>query len=822
MFELESGAGDREARLMAGVFDGIRVLDLSWGIAGPMTTMLLADNGADVIRIERPGGDPFIESSGYHVWNRGKRSATIDLCSEEGCAAFRALVAGADVVIDSFSPGVTTQLGIDHESLAAINPRLITCSITAYGDHPAHRDRPGYDALVAARTGIFYDQKGRLGTAMEYIAGRSGPEPEFGKPENMVRGADREGPIFPRSTWPSIGATYYGMLGIAAALRARVVTGEGQWVTTSLLQGALAAVSLNWQRVENPDAPLYWMWPVDSRSIEGLFECSDGRWVHHWTVRPRWVLTSAEGETLESTELDTAYRDDPDRISMESDGLLSGYFLYPMLVEAFKKFPAAEWERAAEKAGVGCSVVRSPSEALAMQPFLDDGCVVEVQDPELGRVRYAGNLLEFSHTPSHVRGPSPRFGEHTDDVLAEAATARSTAPFPLSPTPLNYPLDGIRVLDLGLGVAGPYTGRALSDLGADVIKVNALYDSFWNGTHMGLGTNRGKRSIAINIKSEGGRSALEKLIESADVLTLNWRPGAAARLNLDYETLHAKYPRLIYCNTRGYEKGPRSDLPGTDQTIAALTGGEWEDGGCDSGNPPMWSRSNMGDTGNAMLAAIAITSALYHREVTGQGQAVATSIVNAGLLHNSYSWIHADGTPGDMRHIDAGQYGLSPLYRMYKGSDEDWFFLAAVTEEERRHLAKTIDASGGPDLEANDLVERLEALFATQPAAEWFEILDGAGVPVEVIDEDFCRTIFDDPVARDEELIVETPSKSVGRFEDPGLLVKVGPNGGIIRRGPCQCGEHTVEILNEHGYTEAEIAGLVALSAVGVAPGVGE
>ena len=470
---------------------------------------------------------------------------------------------------------------------------------------------------------------------------------------------------------------------------------------------------------------------------------------------------------------------------------------------------------------MGCSVVRSPSEALATQSFLDDGCVVEVEDPEVGRVRYAGNLLEFSHTPSHVRGPSPRLGEHTDDVLAEAATAPLTAPFPLSPTPLNYPLDGIRVLDLGLGVAGPYTGRALSDLGADVIKVNALYDSFWNGTHMGLGTNRGKRSIAINLKSEGGRAALEMLIAKADVLTLNWRPGAAARLNLDYETLHAKYPRLVYCNTRGYEKGPRSDLPGTDQTIAALTGGEWEDGGCDSGNPPMWSRSNMGDTGNAMLAAIAITSALYHRELTGQGQAVATSIVNAGLLHNSYSWIHADGTPGDTRHIDAGQYGLSPFYRMYQGSDEDWFFLAAVTEEERRHLAKTIDASGGPDLGANDLLERLEGLFATRPAAEWFEILDRAGVPVEVIDEDFCRTIFDDLVARDEQLIVESPSKSVGRFEDPGLLVKVGPNGGIIRRGPCQCGEHTVEILSEHGYSDDEIAGLVASSAIGVMPGVG-
>ena len=104
------------------------------------------------------------------------------------------------------------------------------------------RDRPGYDGLVAARTGLLYDQKGRRGTAMEYIIGRSGPEPEFDTPEGLVRGADRSGPIFPRTTWPSIGAAYFATLGIAAALRARQVSGVGQRVTTSLLQGALAAV----------------------------------------------------------------------------------------------------------------------------------------------------------------------------------------------------------------------------------------------------------------------------------------------------------------------------------------------------------------------------------------------------------------------------------------------------------------------------------------------------------------------------------------------------------------------------------------------------
>src|SRR5437588_4094218 len=131
-------------RRMPGVFDGLRVLDLSWGIAGPMTTMLLADNGADVTCIEPPGGDPFARQSGYRVWQRGKRRARLDLRSDEDRATFRALAGAADVVVESFSPGTTARLGIDYDSLRADNAALVYCSITGYGRDNRHCDRPGY------------------------------------------------------------------------------------------------------------------------------------------------------------------------------------------------------------------------------------------------------------------------------------------------------------------------------------------------------------------------------------------------------------------------------------------------------------------------------------------------------------------------------------------------------------------------------------------------------------------------------------------------------------------------------------------------------
>jgi crotonobetainyl-CoA:carnitine CoA-transferase CaiB-like acyl-CoA transferase len=307
---------------------------------------------------------------------------------------------------------------------------------------------------------------------------------------------------------------------------------------------------------------------------------------------------------------------------------------------------------------------------------------------------------------------------------------------------------------------------------------------------------------------------LDRLIERADVVTTNWRPGAAARLGIDFQTLRARFPRLVYCNTRGYEKGSRSDLPGTDQTAGALAGVEWEDGACDAGNPPLWSRSGMGDTGNGLLAAIAITAALYHRDRTGVGQEVSTSIVNAQLLHSSYAWIHADGTPAPWGRVDAGQHGLSPFYRLYECADGRWLFVAAVRPEHRRSLAAVVGEARIAVESPETAAAMLASGFADHPAAHWRELLDAGGVPAEVVDEEYCRALFDDPEARATQLVAETRAGSVGRFEDPGLLVNLSVTPGIVQRGPCLCGEHSREIMLELGYSSVEIDALASDRAI--------
>src|SRR5262249_20955088 len=197
--------------------EGVTVIDLSWGTAGAVTTMLLADRGATVVKVEPPGGDPCRSEAGYVVWNRSKRSVVLDLREPGDLDAFRDLAARADVLVESFAPGVTARLGIDEPTLHGLNDRLVYCSITGYGPAGALRDRPGYDGLVQARLGLQNEQPGL-----------------------------RPGPVFLHTPLPSFGAALLASAGIRAALVARDRISVGQWVETSLAQGALLWMTQVW------------------------------------------------------------------------------------------------------------------------------------------------------------------------------------------------------------------------------------------------------------------------------------------------------------------------------------------------------------------------------------------------------------------------------------------------------------------------------------------------------------------------------------------------------------------------------------------------
>jgi crotonobetainyl-CoA:carnitine CoA-transferase CaiB-like acyl-CoA transferase len=717
-----------------GAFDGLQVLELTSGIAGPMVGMMLADQGAVVTRIEAPD-DPLADLVGHRVWNRGKRSAVLDLRDANGREALLALAGQADVVLDSFRPGVMERLGLDHDALATRNRRLITCSLTAYGAGNEHSDRPGYEALVAARTGSQWAQRGGIMSTGDLGL------PEVDIPEGAEQAARPEGPIFSASPWMSINGFYHATLAIAAALVARERTGVGQHVEASMLSRAAFAPT-----TKRTGGATGNTWMNLRGAPRGLFECRDGRWVHQWPIKPQSIVDAAEHDRLEdAVPPEYAHRRiDPSRIGMEPENIIVLFHYLPLMQAAFKKFTADEWRAWGERVREGVQIVRTPEEALSDPLLLDDGCVVEVDDPELGPIRHLGIITELSASPGAVRGPAPRRGQHTEDVLHEASTA-TPAVAQANSTQIvagASPLAGVRILDIGLALAGPYGTSLLTDLGADVIKVNAPWDGPWLETGIGQMANRGKRSILLNLGKPNGLAAFLELAKTADVVTHNMRWGVAERLGVGYDDLRRHNRSIIYCASRGFDRvRSAANIPGTDQSGSALGGQEWEDGGCWRGGRPFFGTS-MGDLGNGFLAAIGIVEALYHRMRTGEGQLVETSILNACLATSSGTFAFPDGTGPDRPKLDAMQLGYHALYRLYDTAD-GWICVAAVTQAHWRRLCAAIarpdlaDDARFVDADArtandDDLTKLLEDIFAADSAKAWFAALDHAGVPIEV------------------------------------------------------------------------------------------
>ena len=350
------------------------------------------------------------------------------------------------------------------------------------------------------------------------------------------------------------------------------------------------------------------------------------------------------------------------------------------------------------------------------------------------------------------------------------------------------------MLDLGFAVAGPFGTQVLADLGANVIKVNAWRDPWWHAQHIAYGANRGKRSIGIDLKTPEGLGVFHRLVESGRRRALEH----AARRPQAAQVRRGRAPRdqpdIIYCHTRGFDRGPRSDSPGNDQTGCSLAGVTWEDGGCWDGGKPFWSLTSLGDTGNGFFSAIGVIQALYHRARTGEAQSVDTSILNAGLLVASMTALKADGTALPRPRLDRMQLGLGPLYRLYETKDS-WACIAAVTGSHREALAA---ATGiGPDALS---AEHLEPWFRARSGKDVFATLDDHGVPCELCDENFGRRIFDDPEMDAHELVVHQRHPKLGDFEHFGKTIHFSDTPGRISGPPPVCGQHTREILLEHGF----------------------
>ena len=754
----------------------------------------------------------------------------LDLKRASDHELFVQLAGNADVLIESFSPGTTARLGIDWPTLRERNPRLIYCSITGYGAQTNHAGRPGYDALVAARTGLQWEQRGPDGGAFGHAPTSELPLPEIQTGFADRGGPAREGPLFSSSRWPSLGACHLATTGIAAALYARERTGAGQLVETSLFQGAMASAAFVWQRLDHPEAPGYASWLLDARAPQESFLCSDGRWIHYALPSPRLVLSQRDKDQLSVDENTTGPRQDPDRLQLDIWELAIYWHYYPEMVKIFAQFPSEDWVALGAQVGAPIAPVRSTKEALDDSAYLVDGTVLEVASSDSGTTRQAGFAFSLESYPGLIRGPQPRAGEDTEAVRRESSSFRPNS----RPNgdgsgsrhrELQHPLSGIVVVDLGLAVSAPYGTQVLAQLGATVIKVHARYDGAGDSNQMIQATTRGKRSIAIDLKHPAGYEVVCRLVSGADVLQHNMRMGAAERLGLGYPAMARLNPRLVYSHIRGFERGARSERPANDQIVAGISGVQWEDGACANGGKPFWALTPMGDVGAGYLSATAVMLGLIARDRTGLGQNVSTSLLNACLLNNSYVCLDEEGRELRQPELDRDHRGVGALDMLYPTAS-DWICIEAVLPD---HWPRLCRAIGRPDLaidprfgtaerrEANryELARLLESVFLTQKAAFWVELLDQHDVPCEQSRQVTLDDLFDDEELASLGWTSSYVHPELGRFDQGGLLVGMSLTPGRNHLRSPAVGEHTRDILAEYGYTNKEISRLVSLGVVG-------
>jgi crotonobetainyl-CoA:carnitine CoA-transferase CaiB-like acyl-CoA transferase len=376
---------------------------------------------------------------------------------------------------------------------------------------------------------------------------------------------------------------------------------------------------------------------------------------------------------------------------------------------------------------------------------------------------------------------------------------------------MTGPLDGVRCIDFSQVIAGPYGSAVLSDYGASVVKVEPLQGELWRGVGGAggfLAFNRGKRSLPIQLQTPEGREIFYQLVRNSDVLIENFRPGVMERLKLDYHTLAAINPRLIYVSVTAFgPTGPYAHRPGFDPLLQAMTGTERAQGG--KHNPPVFLRIPITDHFTALLQAASVTCALFNRERTGLGEHLNLSLLRSGIFINADAFTRYEGRP-ERPLPDKGQYGLGPLDRMYQASDGEWLFLLVEDDGERWQKLRSVPAlsriAEDARNDAEALSAELEAAFKTRPAAEWLADLEAAGVPSAPVVTGYDRTFWEDVQPMVNGYVVRGEHPERGHMELDGNLIHFssGPAEPEMRMGPL-LGQHTREILRELGFNDKAI-----------------
>jgi crotonobetainyl-CoA:carnitine CoA-transferase CaiB-like acyl-CoA transferase len=647
------------------VLRGLKVVEIGQYVAAPLAATIFADLGAEVVKVERPGGDPLrADPARFAAWNRGKRPVELDLRSPSGRRAALDLVDGADLVVENLRPGALEHLGLAPEMLRKERSRLVTCSISAWGSTGPSKNDPGWEPLVHARAGA---QQG------------------------LFTGDD---PIWLPFPLASVAAALLAVLGAGAALVKRASTGYGQHVETSLLDGLLF---LNAAAIFHREGHRPRIVRQTKSPILRVFDTSDGRaMMVNLSGTERWrELCRLLG--LDDGGLDYST---PEGLSKLSDKEWNRATLQ-RVIDSFAGKTADEWEAALLEQPAAVAKCNTLAEWLGHEQARVEELIVDTEDPALGRVPLVGPAVRIG-AGSGASGSVRRHG-------AEQGA-----------------LGGHRIIDLSNFWAGPLAARLLAELGADVVKVEppggeGAFQLMPVLPNIYVDGNRSKRGLVLDLKTVEDRARLFDLVAASDVVVENAMAGAWERLGLDESQLRAVNPALVYARAKGFGvTGPLASRPSFDYVIQAATGMEMTQGG---GGRPVPVNFTANDYGTGLLLAAGIVLALVGRSMGAAVTTVEASLALTSTLYQSedVAALAVGGAVADQ--VGEGLGGPSAGCHVYRAKD-GWVAVCCVTDAHRAALGPALGTGTDP-VSVEDLAEAVGLLTAE----EVLSTLRANGVP---------------------------------------------------------------------------------------------